>query len=116
MSESTSEKDKQNELDDVRVLRIRPVIPPAILHEEISLSPNALKTVKSARQQAEKIIKMEDDRMLVIVGPCSIHDVKAAKEYAVLLKEFSETVKDDLQIIMRVYFEKPRTTVGKAYI
>jgi 3-deoxy-7-phosphoheptulonate synthase len=104
--------DKQNELDDVRIKRIKPVIPPQILMEDISLSPNALATVQKARSDAEKIVKMEDDRLLVIVGPCSIHDTRAAKEYAGLLKEFALGLKDDLHIIMRVYFEKPRTTVG----
>ncbi len=76
------------------------------------MSEAATKTVQKARQDAEKIVKLEDDRLLVIVGPCSIHDVVAAKEYAKLLKDFAETVKEDLHIIMRVYFEKPRTTVG----
>lgn len=105
-------EDAQNELDDVRIKRIKPVIPPQILMEDIALSPNALETVKSARIQAENIIKMNDDRLLCIVGPCSIHDVAAAKEYAEKLKAYAETVKEDLHIIMRVYFEKPRTTVG----
>lgn len=105
-----------NELDDTRIKKIRTVLPPQLLLEDIALSEAAKITVKTSRQQAEKIVKMEDDRLLVIVGPCSIHDVKAAKEYANLLKEFAETVKEDLHIIMRVYFEKPRTTVGNYYI
>jgi 3-deoxy-7-phosphoheptulonate synthase len=69
--------DKINEMDDIRIKKIKPVIPPAILYEDISLTPAALETVKKARAEAEKIVKMEDDRLLCIVGPCSIHDVKA---------------------------------------
>ena len=107
-----SSSDKQNELDDLRIKRIKPVIPPQILMEDIALTPQASQTVQRAREEAENIIKLKDDRLLVIVGPCSIHDTKAAKEYANLLKEFMPKVKNDLQIIMRVYFEKPRTTVG----
>lgn len=104
--------DQLNELDDKRIKKIRPVIPPQILMEDIPLTKVSAQTVKDARMQAERIIKMEDDRLLCIVGPCSIHDVNSAKEYATLLKNYAETVKDDLMIIMRVYFEKPRTTVG----
>jgi 3-deoxy-7-phosphoheptulonate synthase len=101
-----------NELDDNRIKNIRPVIPPQILMEDIPLSINALETIKRYRQAAEDIVKQKDDRLLCIVGPCSIHDVKAAKEYAQLLKEFAKEHEEDLVIIMRVYFEKPRTTVG----
>lgn len=107
-------EDAQNELDDVRIKRIKPVIPPQILMEDIALTPEALLTVKTARFEAENIVKMQDDRLLCIVGPCSIHDVAAAKEYAEKLKAYAATVKEDLCIIMRVYFEKPRTTVGES--
>ncbi|KAI8898306.1 phospho-2-dehydro-3-deoxyheptonate aldolase [Globomyces pollinis-pini] len=104
--------DALNEMDDNRIHQIRPVIPPQILMEDLPLSNEAVNTVKKARFEAEQIIKMNDDRLLVIVGPCSIHDINAAKEYAQLLKDFIPTVQSDLCIIMRVYFEKPRTTVG----
>ena len=80
--------------------------------EDIALTPKALETVKTARVQAENIIHLKDDRLLCIVGPCSIHDVSAAKEYAEKLKAYASTVLEDLCIIMRVYFEKPRSTVG----
>ena len=101
-----------NELDDNRIKNIRPLIPPQILMEDIPLSSKASQTVLKARIEAESIIKQKDDRLLVIVGPCSIHDVKAAKEYAALLREYAITAQQELCIIMRVYFEKPRTTVG----
>jgi 3-deoxy-7-phosphoheptulonate synthase len=101
-----------NELDDNRIKNIRCVIPPTLLMEDIPLTPNALETIKKYRKLAEDVIKKRDDRLLCIVGPCSIHDVQAAKEYAQLLKEYAQKHEDDLVIIMRVYFEKPRTTVG----
>ncbi|KAJ3320767.1 hypothetical protein HDV06_005060 [Boothiomyces sp. JEL0866] len=104
--------ERLNELDDNRIKKVRPVVPPQILMEDIPLTSKAFDTVSKARLEAERIIKLEDDRLLCIVGPCSIHDVNAAKEYAKLLAEYAQSAKDDLCIIMRVYFEKPRTTVG----
>ncbi|KAI8066928.1 3-deoxy-7-phosphoheptulonate synthase [Gilbertella persicaria] len=101
-----------NELDDKRIKGIKPLIPPQILMEDIPLTLKAAQTILEGRRAAENVIKGSDDRLLVVVGPCSIHDVKAAKEYANLLIEYSEKAKEDLLIIMRVYFEKPRTTVG----
>lgn len=101
-----------NELDDKRIKGIKPLIPPQILMEDIPLTLKAASTIIEGRKAAENVIKGADDRLLVVVGPCSIHDVDAAKEYAKLLIDFNETVKEDLLIIMRVYFEKPRTTVG----
>ena len=101
-----------NELDDKRIKGIKPLIPPQILMEDIPLTLKAAQTIIEGRKAAENVIKGADDRLLVVVGPCSIHDVKAAKEYANLLIEYTENAKEDLLIIMRVYFEKPRTTVG----
>ncbi|CAO3675882.1 hypothetical protein G6F70_007454 [Rhizopus microsporus] len=101
-----------NELDDKRIKGIKPLIPPQILMEDIPLTLQAAQTILEGRRGAEAIIKGADDRLLVVVGPCSIHDVKAAKEYAAKLIEYAKGAKDDLFIIMRVYFEKPRTTVG----
>ncbi|GAA5817274.1 hypothetical protein MFLAVUS_010817 [Mucor flavus] len=101
-----------NELDDKRIKGIKPLIPPQILMEDIPLTLKAAQTIIEGRKAAENVIKGADDRLLVVVGPCSIHDVKAALEYAKLLIEYTETAKDDLLIVMRVYFEKPRTTVG----
>ena len=72
----------------------------------------AAATVLEGRRGAEAVLNGEDDRLLVVVGPCSVHDVKAALEYAKLLKVYADSAAEDLLIIMRVYFEKPRTTVG----
>ncbi|KAI8921605.1 hypothetical protein BC831DRAFT_405088 [Entophlyctis helioformis] len=104
--------DALNDLDDKRIIAIRPLIPPAILMEELPLTPAAAATVGLARTDAQRIIHGADDRLLVVVGPCSIHDVDAALEYAAKLKAYADSAADDLCIIMRVYFEKPRTTVG----
>ncbi|KAI9003264.1 3-deoxy-7-phosphoheptulonate synthase [Gaertneriomyces semiglobifer] len=101
-----------NELDDRRIAEIKPLISPQLLMEDYPMSDVAAATVAGARESAEQIINGTDDRLLCIVGPCSIHDENAAKEYAKLLKAYAETAKEDLCIIMRVYFEKPRTTVG----
>jgi 3-deoxy-7-phosphoheptulonate synthase len=89
-----------------------PLIPPALLASEIPAPDHALETVVRGRREAVKVIKQEDDRLLVMVGPCSIHDPATALEYCKMLKDFSEKLKDDLLIIMRAYLEKPRTTVG----
>ena len=101
-----------NELDDNRVTNMRPLIPPQILMEDLPLSQKANVTAKRGRSDAEAIIKGLDDRLVVIVGPCSVHDINAAREYAMLLKQYADSASDDLCIIMRVYFQKPRTTVG----
>ncbi|KAG0286410.1 hypothetical protein BGZ96_009474 [Linnemannia gamsii] len=105
-------KDALNELDDKRIKEIKPLIPPQILMEDLPLSLAAAQTIILGRHSAEEIIKGRDDRLLVIVGPCSIHDTKAAIEYAHKLKAYAAEASKDLAIIMRVYFEKPRTTVG----
>ena len=98
--------------DDARIVGYRPLIPPAILIEELPLSEHASQTVSRGRRQAEKIVQGEDDRLIVVVGPCSIHDPKAALEYADRLQSVVERFAGDLLLVMRVYFEKPRTTVG----
>lgn len=98
--------------DDLRIANLTQLIAPTILIDDLPVSEEAAKVVSESRQEAEAILRGEDDRLLVVVGPCSIHDTKAALEYAAKLKEYAATVKDDLAIIMRVYFEKPRTTVG----
>eukprot|EP01135_Chromosphaera_perkinsii_P003858 Nk52_evm6s259 gene=Nk52_evmTU6s259 len=101
-----------NETDDVRIARIDPLIPPQILMEDISISAAALSTVAKTRCEVGKVMRGEDDRLIVVVGPCSIHDPKAALEYGNRLKKEMEKYSKELLIIMRVYFEKPRTTVG----
>lgn len=98
--------------DDIRIQRLRPLISPAIFLEELPLSSTGAQLVSKNRDLAADIIHGKDDRLLVVVGPCSIHDVDAAIEYGERLRPEIEKYKDDLQIVMRVYFEKPRTTVG----
>ena len=98
--------------DDVRINGLKPLIPPAILMEEMPVTEQASNTIANARNIAGNIVRGLDDRLLVVVGPCSIHDPKAALEYAERLKTVAERLRDDLLVVMRVYFEKPRTTVG----
>lgn len=105
-------RDALNELDDKRIKNIKPLLQPQILMEDHPLTFQAAQSVILGRSAAERIIKGYDDRLLVIVGPCSVHDVPAALEYAEKLHEYSVSASSDLAIIMRVYFEKPRTTVG----
>ena len=98
--------------DDLRINGQQEVIAPEALIRDIALTSAASETIFSTRRAISEIIHGRDDRLLVVVGPCSIHDPKAALEYADRLKEAEELYRDTLQIIMRVYFEKPRTTVG----
>jgi len=98
--------------DDLRIRDIKQVAPPKALHEEFPISDPAAETVYSARREIQRILHGEDDRLLVVVGPCSVHDPQAACEYARRLCKLREELKNDLMIVMRVYFEKPRTTVG----
>ncbi len=98
--------------DDLRIAQLRPLIPPAILMEELPLSEKASQTVAATRRTLDAILTEEDDRLAVVVGPCSIHDPEAALEYGRLLLEKATALSGELCIIMRVYFEKPRTTVG----
>jgi len=98
--------------DNIRIGASRPLLPPAILIEELPLSKKAQDVTHRGRAESAAILSGEDDRLCVIVGPCSIHDPLAALEYASRLKPLQDRYNDDLQIIMRVYFEKPRTVVG----
>jgi len=98
--------------DDLRIQGITEVVPPEELHAEFPLSEEASQTIHQTRQAIHNILLGQDDRLLVIIGPCSIHDPQAAREYAGRLKELREQLADDLLVVMRVYFEKPRTTVG----
>jgi 3-deoxy-7-phosphoheptulonate synthase len=97
---------------DLRVENIRPLLPPAILLEELPVSEVASQTVSRGREEVSKILWGEDDRLIVIVGPCSIHDPKAGMDYARRLRALADETAADLRLVMRVYFEKPRTTVG----
>jgi len=98
--------------DDVNIEKIKELLPPVALLERFPLSQTASKTVFDARQATHHILTGKDDRLLVIIGPCSIHDPEAAMEYAKKLAAIREELSGELEIVMRVYFEKPRTTVG----
>jgi len=98
--------------DDVRIKRIKELLPPIALRERFPSSEQATKSVYAGRQAISKIFNNQDDRLLVVIGPCSIHDPKAALEYGQRLVKLREKYQDTLEIVMRVYFEKPRTTVG----
>jgi 3-deoxy-7-phosphoheptulonate synthase len=100
------------ETDDLRIKWTKVVLPPVFLEEEMPESEAASSTIYHARKEIGAILDGEDHRLLVVVGPCSIHDTKAAREYASLLKAAIIELSNDLRIVMRVYFEKPRTTVG----
>lgn len=99
-------------VDDLRVLAERPLSPPAVLKQVLPLTEQGAAFVQSARQEIADIIHGRDARLLVITGPCSIHDPVAALDYAKRLKALQIAYQDTLYIVMRVYFEKPRTTVG----
>jgi len=98
--------------DDLRIQGYCKLTEPGLMKLQLPLSGAALETVTAAREQINRILSKQDQRMLVIVGPCSIHDEKAALEYADNLVHLSARVRDTLLVVMRVYFEKPRTTVG----
>ena len=98
--------------DDLRIREILELTPPAHLLREYPVSDTASNTVATSRKAMHQILHGKDDRLIVVVGPCSIHDTSAALEYARLLKTQRDQHRDSLEIVMRVYFEKPRTTVG----
>jgi 3-deoxy-7-phosphoheptulonate synthase len=104
-------------IDDLRIGAVRPLITPALLQEWLPTPPEALALVESSRGALSRVLHGQDDRLIVVVGPCSIHDHGQAMAYARLLKEQADALSQDLLVVMRVYFEKPRTTVGwKGYI
>jgi len=104
-------------IDDVRIGAVRPLITPALLQERVPVRDNTLALVESSRAAIADILHNRDDRLIVVVGPCSIHDHDQAIEYGTRLKAVADVLGDDLLIVMRTYFEKPRTTVGwKGYI
>ncbi len=97
---------------DLRVESLRPLLPPAILLEELPVSEQASMTVSRGREEVARALNGQDDRLVMVVGPCSIHDPVAALDYARRLRGLADEVTRDLCVVMRVYFEKPRTTVG----
>jgi len=98
--------------EDLRIQWTKVVLPPVFLEEQLPETDNTTATIFNARLDIARILNRQDDRLLVLVGPCSIHDTKAAREYAALLKSAIDELSQDLRIVMRVYFEKPRTIVG----
>ena len=98
--------------DDVRINKIKELLPPIALLERFPSSEQATKSVFAGRNAISKIFNNQDERLLVVIGPCSIHDPEAALEYGQRLVKLREKYQDTLEIVMRVYFEKPRTTVG----
>ena len=99
-------------IDDLNVASNETLITPEQLKREIPLTDAALQTVAHGREVIRNILDGKDHRLFVVVGPCSIHDIKAAHEYAERLKVLAAEVSDSLFLVMRVYFEKPRTTVS----
>jgi len=102
----------KNRTEDLRILEIREVTSPEQLHAELPVTDAASQTVVDTRKAIHDVLHGNDDRLLVVVGPCSIHDPDAAREYAARLQQQRTRLNDALLIVMRVYFEKPRTTVG----
>ncbi len=98
--------------DDLRILGIKELVPPSLINKEYPVSARAAQTTAGARQAIHRILHGADDRLLVVIGPCSIHDYDLAMDYAARLAPLAEKYADDLLVVMRVYFEKPRTTVG----
>ena len=98
--------------EDIHIQWTKVVLPPVFLEEEFPVTEAASETIFATRNEINEILSGADDRLLVLVGPCSIHDTKAAREYGALLKEAIAEHGRDLRIVMRVYFEKPRTTIG----
>ena len=102
----------ERKTDDIRIRSIEELVPPSTLLTEYALTPAAADLVAETRQDIHRILHGADDRLVIIIGPCSIHDVKAARDYAARLLETRKRLARELLVIMRVYFEKPRTTVG----
>mmetsp|Transcript_24224 Transcript_24224/g.53774 ORF Transcript_24224/g.53774 Transcript_24224/m.53774 type:complete len:421 (-) Transcript_24224:91-1353(-) len=100
------------EIDNLRIKEIKALAPPQLIMEEYPATAKCVETVRRNRRAASDVMLGNDDRVVVVVGPCAIHDPKSALEYAKRLKSEVDRFKDDLILIMRVYFEKPRTTVG----
>ena len=104
--------DVTDQTSDLHVVETRPLLPPVSLHRDLPLDAFSAEIVFQTRRRIKSILNGTDSRLLVIVGPCSVHDVEAAKEYASRLKLLRERFSGQLEIVMRVYFEKPRTTTG----
>jgi 3-deoxy-7-phosphoheptulonate synthase len=108
---STGERVSE-ELRDRRIERVEPLVAPATLLDELALDADRALLVRRGRSEIHAILDRRDDRLLVVVGPCSVHDVEATHEYAIRLSELAKRLRSDVRVAMRVYFEKPRTTTG----
>ena len=111
-NQSVSPISVESQVNNINIIGQEVLITPEQLKSKLPLSQQAARFVAESRQVIANILEKKDSRQLAIVGPCSIHDVKAAKEYALKLKELASQVQDQIFVVMRVYFEKPRTTVG----
>ena len=107
-----SEKNNPNKIADQHIVSYEPLISPHNLKKELSQTEETKKTVIYGRENIKKILEGEDSRKIIIIGPCSIHDIKSAEEYAKRLKILSDRISDKFLIVMRTYFEKPRTSIG----
>ncbi|WP_095504959.1 3-deoxy-7-phosphoheptulonate synthase [Paraferrimonas sedimenticola] len=103
---------QQDKINNIHIASEQVLTTPAQLSEKLPLSDAAYRYIRSARKQVSDIVHKRDSRILAVVGPCSIHDIESAKEYALKLKKLHDELSDQFFILMRVYFEKPRTTVG----
>ncbi len=112
MNTQQSNSITQSDINDVNVKSIQPLVTPAELKKEVPLTETAYQTVVKGRETVRNILDGNDKRLFIVIGPCSIHDTVAAHEYADRLKVLSDKIKDTIYVVMRVYFEKPRTTVG----
>jgi 3-deoxy-7-phosphoheptulonate synthase len=102
----------ENNINNINILNEQVVLTPNELHQQLPCSKKAIMSIGNSRETIENILLKKDHRIMVIVGPCSIHDIEAAKEYAQRLVALQQELKDSVYLVMRVYFEKPRTTVG----
>lgn len=111
-TESEKSVNENDQMDDLGIESQDPLVPPQILQMDIPLPLQSKKTIARGRRDAANILSRKDDRLIIIVGPCSIHDPNAAIEYGQKLLKIKNELSENLVIIMRAYFEKPRTTVG----
>src|SRR4051812_5551908 len=107
MDPLNEERERATSLDDVRIRRVRPLISPALLQDELPADAGVEQEVARDRQAIARIVHGNDRRLLAVVGPCSIHDAAAAMEYAHRLRALADEVRGELLVVMRVYFEKP---------
>ena len=101
-----------NKTDDLRIINTQELLSPSDVIKELSPSDSGIKTILESRREISRILNKKSKKFIIVVGPCSIHDIDAAKEYAIRLKKLKENLSENCLVIMRVYFEKPRTVIG----